>query len=157
MKLPQLIRKLVPVAIVLFVLSCIGTFVFLSLPSQWTWLSAVAVVLAGLSFCTFMFGAPLVRIIENAFLRQFGQPATATVLESYDLTSGSGRRRTYAGTRYKLEVHLPDGGSFVGVAEDGVDAGSEQGSSFPVKYDTLTKDVVRVVSKVRKEKNKHDF
>ncbi len=157
MKLPQLIRKLIPVAIILFVLSCIGTFVFLSLPSQWNWLAAIAVLLAGVSFGTFMFGAPLVRIIENALLRQFGQPATATVLESYDITSGNGRKRTYGGTRYKLQVSLPDGGSFVGVAEDGVDAGLEQGSSFPVKYDPLTKDVVRVVSKLRKEKYTHDF
>ena len=146
MKIPQFIRKLIPLAIVLFVLSCIGCFAFLLLPSQWSWLSALAVVLAGVSFCTFMFGAPLVRILENAYLRSFGQPATATVLESYDITSGNGRKRTYGGTRYKLAVSLPDGGSFEGVAEDGVDAGLEQDSSFPVKYDPLTKDVVRLVS-----------
>ena len=157
MKIPQFIRKLIPLAIVLFVLSCIGCFAFLLLPSQWSWLSALAVVLAGVSFCTFMFGAPLVRILENAYLRSFGQPATATVLESYDITSGNGRKRTYGGTRYKLAVSLPDGGSFEGVAEDGVDAGLEQDSSFPVKYDPLTKDVVRLVSKVRKYKNTHDF
>ena len=46
MKLIQLIRKLIPVAIVLFVLSCIGAIAFLMLPSQWTWLAAVAVLLA---------------------------------------------------------------------------------------------------------------
>jgi hypothetical protein len=117
----------------------------------------VAVLLAGLSFCTFMFGAPLVRIIENVLLRQFGKPATATVLESYDITSGNGRKRTYAGTRYKLEVSLPDGGSFEGVAEDGVDAGLGQGISFPVKYDPRTKDVARLVTKLRKEKKTYDF
>jgi len=113
----------------------------------------VAVFLAGLSFGTFMFGAPLVRIIENAPLRQFGQLATAIVLESYDITSGSGRKRTYGGTRYKLEVHLPDGGSYVGVAEDSVDAGLEQGSSFPVQYDPLTKDVVGWYQRYGKRRN----
>jgi hypothetical protein len=157
MKLPQFIRKLVPLAIVLFVLSCIGTFGFLMLPSQWTWLSAASVVVAIVSFGTFMFGAPLVRIIENAYLRAFGQPATAIVLESYDITSGNGRKRTYGGTRYKLAVSLPGGGSFEGVAEDGVQDGLEQGGSFPVKYDSLTKDVVRIVSKAPKGKYKPDF
>jgi len=52
--------------------------------------------------------------------------------------------KLYGGTRYKLQVSLPDGSSFVGVAEDGVDAGLEQGSSFPVKYDPLTKEVALV-------------
>ena len=65
--------------------------------------------------------------------------------------------KLYGGTRYKLAVSLPGGGSFVGVAEDGVDADLEQGSAFPVKYDPLTKDVERMVSKVRKEKKQYDF
>ncbi len=88
MIIPQLIRKLLPLWIVIFVLSCLGTFSAFVLPSPWTWLSAVFVFLAGVSYCAFMFGASLVCIIENTLLRWFGQPATGTVLDFHGIKQG---------------------------------------------------------------------
>jgi len=159
MKLPQLIRKLVPLSIAVFVLSCIA-FSFL-IVSPWPWLTAVSVVLAGISYVIFMGAATLVRIIENAFLRRFGQPATATVLDFYGIKTGTWHgHTTYGGTRVKLEVHPPDGGSFEAVAEDTFDVGLQlqMGESLPVKYDPLTKEVALMMPKQPKTKEKEkDF
>ena len=161
MKLPQLIRKLIPLWIVVFVLSCLGTFAAFALPYPWILLSAVFVFLAGVSYMNFMFTASLICIIENAYLRRFGQPATATVLDFHGIKTGNNRYtgKEYLGVRVKLEVHTPEGGSFEAVAEDTSEVGwqLEEGKSYPVKYDPLTKDVVRMVSKVRKEKKQYDF
>jgi len=159
MKLPQFIRKLVPLSIVVFVLSCIA-FGFL-LISPWPWLAAVSVVLAGISYIIFMGAATLVRIIENALLRQFGQPATATVLDFYGIKTGTSHGwTTYGGVRVKLEVHPPDGGSFEAIAEDSYDISLQlrEGGSVPVKYDPGTKEVALVMPRVTKEKVKEkDF
>ena len=162
MIIPQLIRKLLPLWIVIFVLSCLGTFAAFALPYPWTWLSAVFVFLAGVSYCAFMFGASLVCIIENALLRWFGQPATATVLDFHGIKTGNNRYTgdEFNGVRVKLEVHLPNGESFVNVAEDTTDVGLQlrEGESFPVKYDPLTKEVALVaMPKQPKEKKEKDF
>ena len=160
MKLPQLIRKLIPLWIVIFVLSCIGSMAFLALPFPWILLSAVSVVLAGISYMNFMFTASLICIIENAYLRRFGQPATATVLDFHGIKTGNNRYtgNEYVGVRVKLEVHLPDGGSFEAVAEDTSDVGFQlrERESVPVKYDPLTKEVALVMPKQPKPKEK-DF
>jgi hypothetical protein len=155
MKLPQLIRKLVPLSIAVFVLSCIA-FSFLII-SPWPWLTAVAVVLAGISYFIFMGAATLVRIIENALLRRFGQPATATVLDFYGIKTGTSHGwTTYGGMRVKLEVHLPEGGSFEAVAEDSYNVGLQlrEGGSVPVKYDPGTKEVALAMPRVTEEKVK---
>ena len=161
MKLPQLIRKLIPLWIVVFVLSCIGTFAAFALPFPWTWLSAVAVFLAGVSYMNFMFTASLICIIENAYLRRFGQPATATVLDFHGIKTGNNRYtgNEYVGVRVKLEVHTPEGGSFEAVAEDTSEVGwqLEEGKSYPVKYDPLTKEVALVVMPKQPKPKEKDF
>lgn len=161
MKLPQLIRKLIPLWIVVFVLSCIGTFAAFALPFPWTWLSAVAVFLAGVSYMNFMFTASLICIIENAYLRRFGQPATATVLDFHGIKTGNNRYtgNEYVGVRVKLEVHTPEGGSFEAVAEDTSEVGwqLEEGKSYPVKYDPLTKEVALVAMPKQPKPKEKDF
>ena len=161
MIIPQLIRKLLPLWIVIFVLSCLGTFAAFVLPYPWTWLSAVFVFLAGVSYCAFMFGASLVCIIENALLRWFGQPATATVLDFHGIKTGNNRYtgNEYNGVRVKLEVHTPEGGSFVNVAEDSSAVGEqlEEGKSYPVKYDPLTKEVALVAMPKQPKPKEKDF
>ena len=122
-------------------------------------LATVSGILAGLSYFTFMGAATLVRIIENAVLRRFGQPATATVLDFHGIKTGTWHgHTTYGGMRAKLEVHPPDGGSFVAVAEDTFDVGLQlqMGESLPVKYDPLTKEVALMMPKQPKTKEK-DF
>jgi hypothetical protein len=157
MKLPQLIRKLIPFSIAVFVVSFIATIFFFG--TQWNLLATVSGVLAGLSYVTFMGAATLIRIIENAILRRFGQPATATVLDFYGIKTGTWHgHTTYGGMRAKLEVHPPDGGSFVAVAEDTYDVGLQlrMGGIFPVRYDPRTKEVALVMPRQPKMKEK-DF
>ena len=159
MKIPQLIRKLLPLWIVIFVLSCIG-FAF-SMMSSWYWLTAVTVLLAGLSCFMFMFGASVVSILEKAYLRMFGQSATAKVLDSHYIKTGNNRYtgNEYNGVRVKLEVHTPEGVSFEAVAEDTTDVGEqlEDGKSYPVKYDPLTKEVALVAMRKQPEPKEKDF
>jgi hypothetical protein len=157
LKLPQLIRKFVPVSIAIFVVSFTSVFFFGA--ARLNLLATVSGVLAGLSYITFMGAATLVRIIENALLRRFGQPATATVLDFHGIKTGTRHGHTkYGGMRAKLEVHPPDGGSFIAVAEDAYDVGLQLGigESFPVKYDPRTKEVALVMPKKMKTKRK-DF
>ena len=157
MKLPQLIRKLVPISIAVFVVSFIAAIFFFG--TQWNLLATMSGVLAGLSYITFMGAATLVRIIENAVLRRFGQPAIATVLDFHGIKTGTWHgHTTYGGMRAKLEVHPPDGGSFVAVAEDTFDVGLQlrQGETLHVKYDPRTKEVALVMPRQPKTK-KEDF
>jgi hypothetical protein len=157
MKLPQLIRKLVPVSIAVFVISFIAFIFFFG--TEWNFLAIVSGVLAGLSYVTFMGAATLVRVIENAVLRRFGQPATATVLDFHGIKTGTWHgHTTYGGMRAKLEVHHPDGESFIAVAEDTFDVGLQlrQGETLHVKYDPRTKEVALVMPRQPKTKEK-DF
>jgi hypothetical protein len=104
--------------------------------------------------------ASLVRIIENAHLRRFGQPATAKVLDLHWIKTGQySWGNMYNNVRVKLEVRLPDGGSFEAVAEDTTDVSEqlEEGKSYPVKYDPLTKEVALVAMPKQPKPKEKDF
>jgi hypothetical protein len=168
MKLPKFFRKLTIVSIWPFVGSIIAIIILLiisggNLSEPMLSIITGVMIVAGVSFVT-MIGSiiadPLVRAIENALLRQFGQPATATVLEFYGIKMGTDKGRTlYDGVRVKVEVHPSEGGSFESVAEDTSDEvwmQLQNGATFPVKYDPRTREVAFVKPKKMKTK-KYDF
>jgi len=167
MKLPEFFHKLGSISIPIFVVSflatiSLGVFFASNLSGPVVFLKSVLLIVTGLSFVTMIFStiaAPQIRVIQNAALRRFGQPATAKVLDFYGIKTGTIRGLTeYAGVRVKLEVHLPDGGTFGAVTEDTFDAGLQlrQGESIPVKYDPGTKQVALVMPAKEKAKKK-DF
>ena len=167
MKLPEFFHKLGSISIPIFVVSllatiALGVFFTGSLSGPMIAVKIVLLIAAGVSFVTMIFSiivAPQIRVVENAVLRRFGQPATAKVLDFYGIKTGTLHGLTeYAGVRAKLEVHLPGGGTFVAVTEDTYEAGLQlrQGESFPVKYDPRTK-AVALVMPAKATKIKKDF
>ncbi len=157
MKLPQFIRNLVPVSIAIFVISFIAIFFFSA--ADLNLLAIISGIIAGLSYFTFMGAATLIRVIENALLRQFGQPATAKVLDFRGIKTGTRHGHTmYGGMRAKLEVIPLKGETFIAVAEDSYDIGLqlEVGKLLPVKYDPLTREVALAISPKTVKKSK-DF
>jgi hypothetical protein len=168
MKLPKFFRKLGSISIPIFLVSLfasgiLGIVLINNLSGPLTVVMGVMLIVMGVSFVTMIgsiIAAPLARIIENAILRQFGEPASATVLETYDITSGSGPRGgQYLGTRFKLDVHPSRGGPFVGVAEDVLRGMTfiDAGDNVSVKYDPYTKEVALVMPKKMKIKTKENF
>lgn len=156
MKLPQFIRKLVPFSIAIYVLSILGVIYFAM--SGWRWPTTVSGILAALSFVILVGGARLVRSLENAILRRFGQPATATVLDFYSIEAGMSHGHTlHDGVRVKLQVQPPGSASFIAVAEEDYGLILEKGESFSVKYDPRTQEVALVIPRQVKTKEKKDF
>ncbi len=156
MKFPKLFRKLTPILAV-----AVGVFMaaaaFLNSPEK-TFLGTVAqtlfiVSLGLLAIC--IVGLLVFRSIENALLRQFGKPATATVLAVAVTNERVNGVHVY---RVKLEVHPTGEKSFIGVAEDVMRWGNlvTAGDTVPVKYDPFTKEVALVFPK-RVKKKEDDF
>jgi len=163
--LPQLLRKLMPVSIVVFVivtiLACVvlagGSFLSGSMRGYASAILLGLVILWGISFIIMMvlaLGVPLIRSIENALLRGLGKSGTATVEDIRTMIEHGryGHDRIVA-VRIKLNVHTPESGTFESVAEDSGDAwdnGDSElkvGQEVQVKYSPLTREVVLMTPK----------
>jgi hypothetical protein len=156
MKIPRLFRKLTPI----FGIAC-GVFLLAASIfgiAEWKTLAAVSGTLMGISFVltfVFLIGSIVIRNLENALLRRFGEPATATVLAVADVNERDNYVYVY---RVKLEVHPSGGEPFVAVAEDAIRFSNylSTGDTVSVKYDPPTKEVALVMPKKIKVK-KEDF
>lgn len=168
MKLPKFFRAMMYVSIPVFILSLILFILLLALfsPDSSSLEDTVTMIVGGimvLSFLTMVGGIildPLVRFTENALLRGFGRPATATVMDFYYVESGTNKgRKLVEAVRIKLEVHDPDGGTFTGVAEDNPEMGLRisNGQTVPVKFDPRTREVALNLPRKVKVKTKKDF
>jgi hypothetical protein len=156
MKLPKLFRKLLPISAVVVAIAMAARVIFDS--AQLSLLSKVSEILFGLSLLVLLIsfiGVLVVREIENALLRQFGEAATATVLAVIGVNERVNRVQVY---RVKLEVHPSGGEPFIAVAEDVIRFINmvDTGDTVSVKYDPRTKEVALVWPKSMKTK-KLDF
>jgi hypothetical protein len=68
-------------------------------------------------------------------------------------------RKLISAVRIKLEVHDPDGGSFIGVAEDRPDMGLriDKEQTVPVKFEPRTREVALDLPKEPKMKTRKNF
>jgi len=156
MKIPRLFRKLAPI----FGIAC-GVFLLAASIfgiAEWKTLAAASGILMAVSFVlafVFLIGSIVVRNLENALIRRFGEPATAMVRAVEGINERDNRVSVY---RVKLEVHPSSGESFVSVAEDAIRMSNylSPGDSVSVKYDPSTKEVALVMPKKIKVK-KEDF
>lgn len=168
MKLPKFFRWLMYASIPVFVVSLILVIILMLIfGEELSALETTVVNIVGgvavISFITMsgsIIAGPLVRFIENMLLRTFGRSATATVRDLNYVNSGTNKgRKLIEAVRIKLEVHDPNGGSFVGVAEDVPSVGFQvdKGQTVPVKFEPRTREVALDLPKVRKMKVKNDF
>jgi hypothetical protein len=103
------------------------------------------------AFIVSFIGMLVVRDIENAILRRFGESAKATVRAFATTNESVNRVGVY---RVKLEVHPSGGEPFVAVAEDAFRIVNmvKPGDTVSVKYDPRTKEVALVMPRKMKTK-----
>jgi hypothetical protein len=168
MKLPRFFRSLMYFSLRVFLISLVLIIVLLAvfdtdLPgAQRTAANSVGgvVIISFLCMSGSIILDPLTRVTENALLRRFGRSATAEVLDLYYVESGTQRGfKLIEATRVKLEVHDPQGGSFIAVAEDGTRLGGRlsAGQTVPVKFDPRTHEVALDLPPRPKMKMGKDF
>ncbi len=168
MKLPKFFRSLMYASIPVFLVSMVIFIIVIGMtgegqPNFWETVSYFVGGVMILSFIT-MTGSiilePLVRASENALLRRLGKSTTATVMDFYYIDSGTNKgRKIIEAIRIKLEVHDPDGGTFIGVAEDSPQMGLRivNGQTVPVKFDPRTHEVALDLPGRQKANPRKDF
>lgn len=168
MKLPKFFRWLMYASIPVFLVALILVIILMLIFGEELSALETSVVnivggVAVVSFITMsgsIIAGPLVRFIGNMLLRSFGHSAIATVRDVHYVNSGTNKgRKLIEAVRIKLEVHDPNGGSFIGVAEDVPSVGFQvdKGQTVPVKFEPRTREVALDLPKVRKMKVNNDF
>ncbi len=145
MKLPKFFRRFTPISGVAVGVTMAARAIFNT--EQPSLLSTVLGILFGISLFALVisFTAMLiVRDMENALLRRFGKPATATVRAVASTNESVNRVGVY---RVKLEVRPSGSEPFVAVAEDAIRMVNmmDPGDTVSVKYDPLTKEVALIM------------
>ena len=156
MKLPKFFRKFTPIsAILVGVAMVLRMFLYTDPPNLLSTISEIIFFLSLFAFFTSLFGLLVVRSLENALIRRFGESATATVLAVATTNKSVNRVGVY---RVKLEVHPPNGESFINVAEDVIRISHlmRAGDTVPVKYDPYTRETALILPKKIKLKGE-DF
>ncbi len=175
MKLPQFFRKLMYIALWIFLGVNIAPFVavpiagifHIQVPDEvGSALLTGLVILWVISFITMMgsmIAPPLIRSVENMGLRRLGTSGTATIIDFHTVTEGHSKwGPSVVAVRLKLKVHTPEGETFEAIAKSSADeyyAANAEGSleigrEVPVRYDPLTKEVALVISRQKKPKVK---
>lgn len=141
MKLPKFFRRFTPIAAIAVGVAMVARIFFGATPPDLlSTLSGFAFEVALFVLAFSFIGMLVARDVENALIRRFGEPATATVLAIEPTNESVNRVGVY---RLKLQVQPAQAESFVAVAENAIRIVNmpDTGNTVPVKYDPRTREV----------------